>query len=168
MADHAPSIATEAVLKPSCDLPEDLPKIRGYDFNQGVDFQAVLKSYLTTGFQASRLGLAIQEINHMVMKYICDFDRFSDDRSHLMSLHLQIEKRLEPVEVGEGNTYQESGEAKSGCTIFLGYTSNLISSGVRESIRYLAEHKMVDSELSLVRNTKFTAWFYRIFVANLC
>lgn len=85
-----------------------------------------------------------------------------------MSLHLQIEKRLEPVEVGEGNTYQESGEAKSGCTIFLGYTSNLISSGVRESIRYLAEHKMVDSELSLVRNTKFTAWFYRIFVANLC
>lgn len=168
MADHAPSIATEAVLKPSCDLPEDLPKIRGYDFNQGVDFQAVLKSYLTTGFQASRLGLAIQEINHMVMKYLWFWHRFSDDRSHLMSLHLQIEKRLEPVEVGEGNTYQESGEAKSGCTIFLGYTSNLISSGVRESIRYLAEHKMVDSELSLVRNTKFTAWFYRIFVANLC
>lgn len=61
-----------------------------------------------------------------------------------MSLSLQIEKRLEPVEVGEGNAYQESGEAKSGCTIFLGYTSNLISSGVRESIRYLAEHKMVD------------------------
>lgn len=145
MADHAPSVATEAVLKPSCDLPEDLPKIRGYDFNQGVDFQAVLKSYLTTGFQASRLGLAIQEINHMVMKYICDFDRFCYDCSHLMSLHQQIEKRLETVEVSEGNAYQESGEAKSGCTIFLGYTSNLISSGIRESIRYLAEHKMVDS-----------------------
>lgn len=74
MADHAPSVATEAVLKPSCDLPEDLPKIRGYDFNQGVDFQAMLKSYLTTGFQASRLSLAIQEINHMVVKYICNFD----------------------------------------------------------------------------------------------
>ncbi|XP_039647970.1 deoxyhypusine synthase-like [Perca fluviatilis] len=29
------------------------------------------------------------------------------------------------------------------CTIFLGYTSNLISSGLRETIRYLAEHKMV-------------------------
>uniref|UniRef100_H3CCA9 Deoxyhypusine synthase n=2 Tax=Tetraodon nigroviridis TaxID=99883 RepID=H3CCA9_TETNG len=118
MADQPPAVATEAVLKPSCDLPEDLPKIRGYDFNQGVDFQAVLKSYLTTGFQASRLGLAIQEINHM------------------------IEKRLEPVEVAEGNPWQKSGEAKPGCTIFLGYTSNLISSGVRESIRYLAEHKM--------------------------
>lgn len=60
-----------------------------------------------------------------------------------MSPHSQIEKRLEPVEVGEENTHQEAGEAKPGCTIFLGYTSNLISSGVRESIRYLAEHKMV-------------------------
>lgn len=66
MADHAPSVAMEAVLKPSCDLPEDMPKIKGYDFNQGVDLHAVLKSYLTTGFQASSLGLAIQEINHMV------------------------------------------------------------------------------------------------------
>lgn len=71
MAEHAPSVATEAVLMPSCDLPEDLPKIRGYDFNQGVDLQAVLKSCLTTGFQASHLGLAIQEINQMVMKFIC-------------------------------------------------------------------------------------------------
>ena len=29
------------------------------------------------------------------------------------------------------------------CTIFLGYTSNLISSGIRETIRYLVEHNMV-------------------------
>ncbi len=62
-----------------------------------------------------------------------------------MTLHPQIEKRLEPVEADEGNECKESGESPSklGCTIFLGYTSNLISSGVRESIRYLAEHKMV-------------------------
>lgn len=66
MSDHAPSVAMEAVLKPSDDLPDDMPKIRGYDFNQGVDLQAVLKSYLTTGFQASSLSLAIQQINNMV------------------------------------------------------------------------------------------------------
>lgn len=30
------------------------------------------------------------------------------------------------------------------CKIFLGYTSNLISSGVREHIRYLVQHRMVD------------------------
>ncbi|XP_075880190.1 deoxyhypusine synthase [Nelusetta ayraudi] len=117
MAENAPSVATEAVLKRSCDLPENMTKIRGYDFNQGRDLQGVMKSYLTTGFQASRLGLAIQEINHM------------------------IEKRLEPSEEEEEANTEES---LPGCTIFLGYTSNLISSGVRESIRYLAEHKMVD------------------------
>ncbi|KAK7940260.1 hypothetical protein WMY93_003586 [Mugilogobius chulae] len=116
MADQDISAAKEAVLKRSCELPEDMLKIRGYDFNQGLDLQAVLKSYLTTGFQASSLGLAIQEINKM------------------------IEKRLEPHDSNES----DSDSSKSGCTIFLGYTSNLISSGVRESIRYLAEHKMVD------------------------
>ena len=66
MADLPPSVAMEAVLMPSCELPEDMPKIRGYDFNQGVDLHAVMKSYITTGFQASSLGLAIQEINTMV------------------------------------------------------------------------------------------------------
>lgn len=66
MADHAPSVAMEAVLKRSCDLPEDMTKIKGYDFNQGVDLHALLKSYHSTGFQASSLAKAIQEVNHMV------------------------------------------------------------------------------------------------------
>jgi deoxyhypusine synthase len=30
------------------------------------------------------------------------------------------------------------------CTIFLGYTSNMVSSGIREIIRFLVQHKMVD------------------------
>ena len=29
------------------------------------------------------------------------------------------------------------------CTIFLGYTSNLISSGIRDTLRYLVQHNMV-------------------------
>ncbi|XP_072299573.1 deoxyhypusine synthase-like [Eucyclogobius newberryi] len=116
MTDQALSAAKEAVLKHSSEIPENMLRIKGYDFNQGVDLQAVLKSFLTTGFQASSLGLAIQEINNM------------------------IEKRLEPVDANES----DPNASKLGCTIFLGYTSNLISSGVRESIRYLAEHKMVD------------------------
>lgn len=31
------------------------------------------------------------------------------------------------------------------CFIFLGYTSNMVSSGLRDIFRYLAEHKMVDA-----------------------
>ena len=30
------------------------------------------------------------------------------------------------------------------CVIFLGYTSNMVSSGLRDVFRFLAEHKMVD------------------------
>ena len=32
------------------------------------------------------------------------------------------------------------------CKIFLGVTSNLISSGVRDTIRFLVEHRMVRCE----------------------
>src|SRR6202012_4846163 len=37
--------------------------------------------------------------------------------------------------------HPETGEKT---TIFLGYTSNLISSGLRETLRYLVEHRHVD------------------------
>ncbi|XP_074602561.1 deoxyhypusine synthase isoform X2 [Brevipalpus obovatus] len=33
---------------------------------------------------------------------------------------------------------------RSGCTIFLGYTSNIVSSGMRDMIRFLVQHRMVD------------------------
>lgn len=33
---------------------------------------------------------------------------------------------------------------RNNCTIFLGYTSNMVSSGLRETIRFLVQHKLVD------------------------
>lgn len=30
------------------------------------------------------------------------------------------------------------------CKVFLGFTSNLVSSGIRDTFRYLVEHRMVD------------------------
>jgi deoxyhypusine synthase len=39
---------------------------------------------------------------------------------------------------------EKSGSSiQTNCTIFLGYTSNMISSGIREYIKYLVQHKMV-------------------------
>lgn len=38
-----------------------------------------------------------------------------------------------------------TARARVRCTIFLGYTSNLVSSGLRDVIRYLCEHRMVDA-----------------------
>ena len=35
------------------------------------------------------------------------------------------------------------------CKVFLGFTSNLISSGVRDTVRYLTEHRMVSFALEM-------------------
>lgn len=39
---------------------------QGYDFNQGVDHDKLLESFLTTGFQATNFGLAVKEVERMV------------------------------------------------------------------------------------------------------
>ena len=79
--------------------PKDFIAIKGYDFNQGVDYDKLLDSFLTTGFQATHLARAIELIKKM---------------------------------------------RKEKCTIYLGYTSNMVTSGLRDVFRYLVEHKMVD------------------------
>lgn len=73
--------------------------IKGYDFNEGVNYSKIVKSFSSTGFQASKLSDAIGIVRKM---------------------------------------------RKEKSTIFLGYTSNMISSGLREVIRYLVEHKKVN------------------------
>lgn len=51
----------------------------------------------------------------------------------------------EPVAADEVQEYLDPEvRKKTKCKIFLGYTSNLVSSGLREIIRFLAQHKMID------------------------
>ena len=54
------------VFKESETLEGKCIKIEGYDFNQGVDYSRLLKSFISTGFQASNLGEAIEVVNQMV------------------------------------------------------------------------------------------------------
>eukprot|EP00899_Mesostigma_viride_P015673 jgi/Mesvir1/24106/Mv10828-RA.1 len=96
--------------------------VAGYDFNRGIDYGALLESYKTTGFQATTFGQAVDEIQRMLSW------RLSDEKPEEDAL----EEELDPA-----------FRASTGCKIFLGYTSNLMSSGVRESVRFLVEHKMV-------------------------
>ncbi|OBS74022.1 hypothetical protein A6R68_15433 [Neotoma lepida] len=118
----APAAALAAVLKHSSALPPESAQVQGYDFNRGVDYHALLEAFGTTGFQATNFGRAVQQVNAM------------------------IEKKLEPLAVDEDHheDLTQSRRPLTGCTIFLGYTSNLISSGIRETIRYLVQHNMVD------------------------
>nr|XP_045235827.1 deoxyhypusine synthase isoform X2 [Macaca fascicularis] len=119
---EAPAAALAAVLKHSSTLPPESTQVRGYDFNRGVDYRALLKAFGTTGFQATNFERAVQQVNAM------------------------IEKKLEPLSQDEDQhaDLTQSRRPLTGCTIFLGYTSNLISSGIRETIRYLVQHNMVD------------------------
>jgi len=72
--------------------------VKGYDFNEGVNWENLVDSFKTTGIQASNLSYSIDIINEMIDEKVF---------------------------------------------IYLGYTSNMVTSGVREIIRYLAEHKKV-------------------------
>ena len=97
--------------------------VSGYDFNKGLDYEAMFKTFRHTGFQATNLGLAIEEVNKMINH------RLSDD----------------PIEEDEVEHYRDPEVRKNTrCTIFLGYTSNMASCGMREYIRYLCQHKMID------------------------
>ena len=54
------------VLVESSTMPEGSETVEGYNFNNGIDFEQVFNSYRNIGFQATNLGLAIQEVNRMV------------------------------------------------------------------------------------------------------
>ncbi|NXL71770.1 DHYS synthase, partial [Leptocoma aspasia] len=117
-----------AVLRPSGALPAEALPVRGYDFSGGADHAALLRSFRTTGFQATSFAQAVAEIERMVRPP-----------------PPQIAAKLEPLSAEQRERAAMAGpRPPSGCSIFLGFTSNLVSSGVRESIRYLVQHGMVD------------------------
>nr|CAG28989.1 homospermidine synthase [Cynoglossum officinale] len=121
-SNNALDSVRSALFKKSENL-EGSSKIIGYDFNGGVNYEDLLKSLVTSGFQASQLGDAIQIVNDM-LNWRLSHDSPSEDCS---------EEEKDPK-------FREGVK----CKIFLGFTSNLISSGLRETFRYLAQHRMVD------------------------
>ena len=101
-------------------------EVKGFDLSSSpfVDYSAILDSFATTGLQAMSLSQAFEEVNKML-----DWD---------------LSK--EPVAADEDEEYlSEESRQKVKCTIFLAHTSNMISSGMREYIRYLVQHKMVQA-----------------------
>jgi len=114
-----PDIAKDAVLIQSVKMPDDAITVDGYDFNQGIDYEKLMASMKRTGFQAMHFGQAVEEINCM------------------------LQRRDEPLE-NVSEHIEEKFKPRTNCTIFLGYTSNMASAGVRDVVRFLAEHKLVD------------------------
>lgn len=124
---HIPSISASAVLGESDCMPEGSQECKGHDFNASNALDTIMESLATTGFQATNVGLAIDQIKQM--------------RSW----------RLSDVEWKEGDDDELKDPAvrnKIRARIFLAYTSNQISSGQREVIKFLVQHKMVDVIIS--------------------
>lgn len=103
--------------------------VRGEDFSkpEELSLDSLVSKMMFTGFQATNVGLAIEEINRML-----DW-RLSDKTGDYFGRSGEPEEWSDP---------QVRKNVKA--TIFLSYTSNMISSGVRETILFLVKHNLVD------------------------
>ncbi|GKY92341.1 hypothetical protein MPSEU_000205100 [Mayamaea pseudoterrestris] len=120
---HIPSVSATAVLGESATLPPNMKPCRGHDFNASNDIDSIMKSYLSTGFQATNLALAIQQVQQMRTWRLSDIEWKEGDDLALQS-----------------QSIRERIRAK----VFFAYTSNQISCGQREVIKFLVQHSMVD------------------------
>jgi deoxyhypusine synthase len=48
------------------------PVVKGYDFNKGVNYEELFKSFATMGFQATHLHKAIEIVNSMISWRLSD------------------------------------------------------------------------------------------------
>jgi deoxyhypusine synthase len=115
-------LARSSVLAKSTEIFPSANFVRGYDFSKGTDLEAIMHSYKTVGFQGTNLGIAFDIVNEMI--------NWRPPQESVAEISQKTEKILKSCQ-------------EIRCTIFLGYTSNLISSGIRENILFLVRNKMV-------------------------
>ncbi len=129
--DKRPDLATDAVLKHSIEVPKDAQVVDGIDYSkpEAINSRAIdlIAGMKTMGFQASSMSKAVDIINEM---------------RKWRGKHIDELKADDP-DVNIKGEFDENGYQKT--TIFMGYTSNLISSGVRNTLRYLVQNKMVSA-----------------------
>ena len=118
--------AHDNVLMPGKAENTPNPSVAGFDLSKAacVDYAAIIESFATTGLQAMSLSQAMEEVDKMI----------------------EWDLSKEPVAEDEDEEYLTTeSRQKVKCKIFLAHTSNMISSGMREYIRYLVQNKMVQA-----------------------
>ncbi|AFZ78942.1 deoxyhypusine synthase, putative [Theileria equi strain WA] len=122
--EEFPLLASEALHKETASMEDSLAKVAGIDFEKELKMESLLGHFKDFGFQATNLGKAAEMIDRM-LKW-----RLSDES-------------LSPEDIG---TIYEDEEVRKNtrCTIWLAFTSNMISCGLREAFVYLAKHKLID------------------------
>ena len=131
MSGHAAASAEaqSAVFMRSEPVPEHTKQATGPDFDHlnPNDLGALMDSMATIGFQGTSVSDAVRIIERMRTWRLSDdpsYDSTGDDCANLPA-----------------NDPAHPSNVR--CTILLGYTSNLISSGLREVIHFLVKHKYV-------------------------
>lgn len=160
MNTSAPTLAQGAVLQSSQFDSEGQHEVRGlvvvllcswnrrtnmcnkrrFSFEGDVSLDALCSSLLRTGFQATNVALAIDQINKMVcvMLMLCVLV----DQHLYMILQLAWKKTMM---MPKDDLSGEEVPVERKCTIFLAFTFNMISSGLRETFLFLVKHKLVDA-----------------------
>ena len=125
---HIPSVSASAVLGESASMPEDAQTCQGHEFRTQPlsgeqELDRLMKSFLTTGFQATNLAMAVEQIKDMRAWRLSDTEWKEGDDEALKDP--KVRERIR-------------------ARIFFAYTSNQISCGQREVLKFLVQHKMVD------------------------
>ncbi|PWN31612.1 putative deoxyhypusine synthase [Meira miltonrushii] len=122
---NAQTSAQAAILQPSESLPtSSFPIVEGPNLEEPQTIESLLNAYAHVGFQASAVSQACGIIEEMRKWRLSDEPMQEDEDEELQQEHVR---------------------SQIGATIFLGYTSNLISSGLREVILFLVKHKYVSA-----------------------
>ncbi|CRH04011.1 deoxyhypusine synthase, putative [Plasmodium relictum] len=113
------SDAMSSVFVKSAKIPDSIDIVKGINMDKELNLHEFINHYKYMGFQATNLGIGIDEINKMIHYKYIDND--------------------EKKEIND-----DSNINKKKCMIWLSFTSNMISSGLREIFVYLAKNNFVD------------------------
>eukprot|EP00914_Ancora_sagittata_P009220 GHVO01017729.1.p1 GENE.GHVO01017729.1~~GHVO01017729.1.p1 ORF type:complete len:249 (-),score=71.49 GHVO01017729.1:128-874(-) len=114
-----PKNALKSILTASADMPDTCVSISGINFESDDDItvKGLMDSFRSFGFQASHLGQAVDIVNAML-----DW--------------------TPPSPPSDDGVTEDNGSDR--CRIWLSFTSNMISSGLRDVLVYLAKHSLID------------------------
>ncbi|ORM42384.1 Deoxyhypusine synthase [Babesia sp. Xinjiang] len=124
LSSSLPEVVAKAVLQPS-SLPKDCEAfVEGLHYEDDVTIESLLRVYKNFGFQATHLGQAAEMIDRMLRYRLIDDPITEED----------LGTKYEDVELRK----------QTKCTIWLAFTSNMISCGLRDAFVFLAKHKLID------------------------
>ena len=158
------------MLQRSAPVPGDALIAKGLSFSSPPSLEELTESLLTTGFQATHLGQAIDIVNEMLdwrpptqeerlkerqkkkerkaikrrIREILKREGLGDDIHSCEDSDLsEDEEEAAAASEEQQQQLQEGTKNQDRCSIWLSFTSNMISSGLRESFVFLAKHKMI-------------------------